>query len=715
MYYEYYPLWRTFLERLGCEVVASRATTRALVEAGSQLAVDEACLPVKLALGHVADLVGTCDALFVPRLITLGPRRFLCPKLVGFPDMVRALPLRCPALVSPTVDLAADARPERPFLDAARSLGKGTAAASAAFAAACAAQRDFERAVRAGTPVRLALEEFERKGHASAFASALRREAGPQDGGGERLRLALLGHPYNIHDPYLSMDIALRLEALGCEVLALEAVPEGPVERAVDSLGWNVYWAFGRRVLGSVVHFMDGSLDRDQPRVDGLVYVVSFGCGPDALLKGVVDLWAKRRPDLPYMPVVLDEHSAETGLLTRLEAFVDMVRRVREGSRARGLLRPERRGPEGRRTLVSFPHAGIVHIPLRAMVEDLGFDALVPPENTRAALDIGAKHSPELACIPFKLMLGNYVEALERGATHLLGFGSRFGASCRLYFFSPVHEELLRDMGYAFEMVSLDAGRRDSGNEIVRLVRSRVGRSFWDFARLFFATFMRKLLACEKVERLAMQTRPYELRRGDSTRLARRALQAIDRAEPRTLRRLMREIEEEFRAIPADRSRRPLRVGVIGELYVLLDPFANHNIEERLGELGALVTRNFWTSKKILRTIWRRLDPEYHRAMRASEEFLGVDIGAECNVTVGDTVNYAREGLDGVVHLMPFTCMPEIVAESVLPRARAASGMPTVTFALDEQTSDAGLQTRLEAFVDLLSRSSRRRRAGERA
>jgi predicted nucleotide-binding protein (sugar kinase/HSP70/actin superfamily) len=338
------------------------------------------------------------------------------------------------------------------------------------------------------------------------------------------------------------------------------------------------------------------------------------------------------------------------------------------------------------------------------MVQDLGLSCIVPPATTRRTLDVGSAHSPELACIPFKLMLGNYVEALERGATHLLGLSSRFGASCRLYFFPAVHEIILRDMGYDFELVAMDSGRRDSGGEIARTTRERIGKSVWDFARLFLATFMRKLLAAEKVERLAAETRPYEARRGETSRVMARALRAVDRAEPRRLRALMREVADEFRSIERRPDARPLKIGLVGELFVLSDPFSNLGIEERLGDMGVLAKRTFWVSKKILRTVWRWLDPDYARAMRAASRYFGVDIGAECNVTVGDAVESRRHGFDGLVHLMPFTCMPEIVAESVLPRAKADSGTPVITFALDEQTSSAGMQTRLEAFVDLLAR-----------
>jgi len=719
MYYEFYPLWSTFIERLGHEVVLSGRTTRAILEKGVALAVDEACLPVKLALGHVADLVGRCDAIFLPRLITIEKNGFLCPKLVGLPDMVRALPISCPRLIASTVDVDADPELVNPFIVAARELGMSSSEGRAAYEEAARAQSRFMASVRAGRTLARALDDFE-KGSLLApedVARADLKREGRGDGRG-KLRIALLGHPYNIHDPYLSMDVTDKLASLGCEVVPTEMVPPEDCEASLEEFGHNVYWVFGRRVIGPVLHLMETGA------VDGIVYLVSFGCGPDALLKGIADLLAKKRPDVPYMSVVLDEHSADAGLVTRLEAFVDMVRRAKTlgkcttpsreepGPRKSEAKKPDTaapRPPEARSHAISFPHMGTLHIPLRGMIEALGLNCLVPPASTRRTLDIGSAHSPELACLPFKLSLGNYVEALEAGATHILGLSSRFGASCRLYFFPAAQGEILRDMGYDFEMIALDSGRRDSGGEIAKATKARAGISKWRFAKAFVWVFVRKLLACEQAERLAHEARAHAVRPEEVSPILARTLDAIDRCEPRRLRGIMRSARDAFGAIERDPDRRPLRIGIVGELFVLLDQFSNHNIEEKLGEMGVFVKRNFWASKKILRTLCRRLDPEYSGAMEAATRYLGVDIGAECNATVGDVIEYKRHGYDGLVHLMPFSCMPEIVAESVLPVARRDSEMPVITFALDEQTSTAGMMTRLEAFVDLLGRQRKGR------
>jgi predicted nucleotide-binding protein (sugar kinase/HSP70/actin superfamily) len=177
----------------------------------------------------------------------------------------------------------------------------------------------------------------------------------------------------------------------------------------------------------------------------------------------------------------------------------------------------------------------------------------------------------------------------------------------------------------------------------------------------------------------------------------------------------MRSAADEFTSIERDDGRRPPRIGLVGEIFVLPDPFANHHMEERLGDTGVLVRRDFWTSRRILRAIWHRLDPEHARALRAASRHFGVNVGAECDVKAGDVVECRRHGFDGLVHLMPFTRMPETVAESVLPRAKSDGGMPVMTLALDEQTSEAGMETRLQAFVDLLARQRDvRERAGRR-
>ena len=217
---------------------------------------------------------------------------------------------------------------------------------------------------------------------------------------------------------------------------------------------------------------------------------------------------------------------------------------------------------------------------------------------------------------------------------------------------------------------------------------------------------------CEGAERRSHRIRPYEVSRGETTRVYRQVIKMIDGAEKISqLREMRRESRALFRQIEGDRDPRPLRIAVTGEIYVVWEPFVNLNIETKLGEMGVEVERCLWLSENILHRIhldfcnWRSKS----RALKAAEPYLGYNVGAECNISVGNTVTAKKRGYDGLIHLMPFTCMPEIVAQSILPKVSRHHDLPVLTFILDEHTGEAGMVTRLEAFVDLLGRRRERR------
>jgi predicted nucleotide-binding protein (sugar kinase/HSP70/actin superfamily) len=151
-----------------------------------------------------------------------------------------------------------------------------------------------------------------------------------------------------------------------------------------------------------------------------------------------------------------------------------------------------------------------------------------------------------------------------------------------------------------------------------------------------------------------------------------------------------------------------LKIGLIGEIYVVIEPFANFDIQVTLGEMGVLTRRHIyitdWTKDN---TFFKGEEP----IIQAAKPYLNEMIGGHGIVSVGQTVLYAKEGYDGVVQLAPFSCIPEIVAKGIMPRVSRDLDIPVLTVFLDEQTGKAGLQTRLEAFTDLLK--AKRERLGE--
>lgn len=159
--------------------------------------------------------------------------------------------------------------------------------------------------------------------------------------------------------------------------------------------------------------------------------------------------------------------------------------------------------------------------------------------------------------------------------------------------------------------------------------------------------------------------------------------------------------------VPGDNNREILKVGIVGEIYTLLEPFTNQHLERRLGNLGIEVDRSIylseWINDHLLMGLVKGLRSKKD-ACRAAHPYLRHFVGGHGQETIGSAVNYARAGFDGLIQVFPFTCMPEIVAQSILPDISEDYGIPILTLIMDEHTGEAGLVTRLEAFTDLIAR-----------
>jgi predicted nucleotide-binding protein (sugar kinase/HSP70/actin superfamily) len=354
----------------------------------------------------------------------------------------------------------------------------------------------------------------------------------------------------------------------------------------------------------------------------------------------------------------------------------------------------------------TFPHIGRMDIFIKGMAEALGMDAVVPPTNSKRALDLGVRYAPEFVCLPFKLMLGNLVEALEKGADTIILVSDR--GPCRLGLYGLPLQIILKNLGYKFDWLTLDSPhairstfRLGTAKDVAQY---RDKLTFLD-GLLAFHFGWKKMLATEAIERLSFKIRPYEINKGQTTKVFYEAMRAIEKADNLyNLKKAKTKAIDDLKSIPQDLSRRPLKIAIAGEIFVVLDSFANLDIERKLGELGCEMDRTIWFSTHILHhlgldTFMRRSKA---KAIRAARPYLKYHVGAECNATVGYAILYAQEGYDGFIHLMPFTCMPEFVAGGVLTRITKDYNIPILTVELEEHSSQIRLLTRLEAFVELL-------------
>jgi predicted nucleotide-binding protein (sugar kinase/HSP70/actin superfamily) len=244
---------------------------------------------------------------------------------------------------------------------------------------------------------------------------------------------------------------------------------------------------------------------------------------------------------------------------------------------------------------------------------------------------------------------------------------------------------------------------------LLKFIRRRANNVSWLKLVSSFRFGLAKLSALDGLEQLVHRMRAVEKTKGTVNRLFLEAQEAIDQAGTwASLKEQEKEYASKLTALPRNSHAHPLRIGVVGETYVLMDPFASRDLESELGKLGVEVKRrNFasrWLRPGVVSSGWKE------EAHRAAMPYLKRTVGGEGWESVGEKVLCSQD-YDGMVHLLPFTCMPEIIAQNILPSVKG--DIPVLTLICDEQTGKQGMLTRLEAFVDLLN--CRRQRSKDEA
>jgi len=360
---------------------------------------------------------------------------------------------------------------------------------------------------------------------------------------------------------------------------------------------------------------------------------------------------------------------------------------------------------------IGIPHCGHGYIIAEALVQKLGngeSELIVPPPTSHRTLDLGVKYSPVEACLPFKLTLGNLIEACELGADTLIH--ARGTGVCRLGYYVKGQEQIIRDLGYDAHFLTLDVSQHKF-RSIMCLMKDLTNDAPWPkiFSALYFA--MGKLFTLDGIEKVVHKVRAVELEKGRTNQIYREAVKAIGEARTvREVKNATKEYIKKLNQVPKDPTADQVRVSIVGEVFVVLDPFANMDIEMELGKLGVEVERTMSLSRWVKYGLFLNYlgVDEWKEVHEAAMPYLKRDVGGDGWESVGEKVVYAREGYDGVVHLAPFTCMPEIVAQNIMPSTK--EDIPVLTVLYDEQMARPGMITRLEAFVDLLKFRRKRKR-----
>lgn len=358
---------------------------------------------------------------------------------------------------------------------------------------------------------------------------------------------------------------------------------------------------------------------------------------------------------------------------------------------------------------VSFPHMGTVSYAWSAALRIIGCEPYVEPYTSKRTLSLGTKHSPEAICIPYKLILGNFIEAIEGGADYVSMITSP--GCCRLGEYGKCISNALKDLGYEAKYVEMQL--YDGIKGMYNYLKTVSGtNNMFLFTRAILIAMI-KTFMLDSLETKLSYCRAREIHFGDAEKHYKNALKIIDENDTIAgLNKARKLINEEMKKVEINPKKDVLYVDITGEIYIVNDEFSNQNIERELGRMGVQVRRSLtltsFLKDAIIPKILRKGETHLQRAFRLAKPYLMRDIGGDSLECVSDVVYAQERGADGIIHLSPFTCMPEIMSQNIFPAMREDCDIPILALIMDEQTGKAGYVTRIEAFVDLMRRRKRK-------
>lgn len=704
--YELYPFWKAFFDVLGFRTQLSSPTNKDIIKNGIEQIVTETCFPIKVAHGHVNELMQKgVKQIFLPSIINMKPAKEgqtftqLCPYVQTIPYLCRsAYDFKAAGVevLTPVIHFnTKENLMKKDFYEFGKMLGKDKGSVDKAVAAAFAAQGEFKKNLLA---------------RGKEVIDGLK----PED-----TALVIVGRAYNTTDSGINLELPQKLREMGTiaipnDMLDVDSVTEG-------ALAEDMYWRSGQRILAAA------KMIKTDNRLFS-IYITNFGCGPDSMIS---HFYKDVSSGKPFLQLEIDEHSADAGAITRCEAFLDSIRNTK------GRLRIEVREKQtldrtGIKKKLYLPNMSDGVHGIAAAFRACGLDAEVMPEPDEDSLKWGRRYTSGRECYPAILTTGDMVKVVKRE-----GFDPKRSAffmpsgngPCRFGQYNRYHRLILDELG--FQDVPVYAPDQD-GNfyRELNIVNGNFPRlGWWGIAGI------------DLLEKRLREVRPYEKNPGDAEKVYWEFVHKVCDAvtAKRFPEKELREAKEAFRRVPAHPvGGRPI-IGVVGEIYVRSNRFSNENMVKKLEALGAEVRMptigewiyytNFCNKRKtwargqytdFLRTIAsdfvqrkdeRKMENIINGDMRSGHEppvkeiieraapYLHDSFEGEAVLSIGKSLEYIAHGCHGIVNAMPFTCMPGTVVNAILKRLRENNSNIPYLHMVYEGAEDTNSMTRMEAFV----------------
>ena len=724
MMYELYPFFKAFFNTLGFKVELSSATNTDIIKGGVEKIVTETCFPVKVAHGHVKELIDKgIKTIFTPSIVNMPPAKkhhrntVLCPYVQSFPYLLNsAYDFDAEGVEMLQTVIHFNQSPDairKDFYDLCGPLGVMKDEVNSALGKAFTAQGVFKKAL---------LERGQ-----SALAKI------PEDA----TVLVLTGRSYNTADPGLNLDLPTKLKEMNVMTMPFDMLP---VEDYIDDImAEDMYWKSGQRILATAKAI------KDDPRLFS-IYITNFGCGPDSY---ITHFYREASGGKPFLQLEIDEHSADAGAITRCEAFLDSLRNVR----ARGMGAWQRDVTEKDAPLNRTDIKKTLFIPnmsdgaygLAAAFQACGIDAEVIPMCDDETLKLGRQYTSGRECYPSILTTGDMVKIVNQpdfDPDRSAFFMPSGNGPCRFGQYNRYHRMVLDELG--FENVPVYAPDQD--DEFYK----ELGVVEGNFAKLGWWG----LVAIDLLEKVLREIRPYEKNPGETEKVYWEAVDWV--CEEIKAKKFpdgaLKRANKAFGKIDRYPAGTKPVVGLVGEIYVRSNRFSNDDIVRQLEALGAEVRippisewiyyTNFVAKRKhkkrgkfgvyattVLQEVFqrhyeRRMENIFSDILRAGHEprtksviknaapYIDDSFEGETVLSVGKVIDYISEGAHGIINVMPFTCMPGTIVNALLKKVREENDNIPYLNMVFEGIEDTNAKTRLEAFVHQSKEFMNRHKSG---
>jgi predicted nucleotide-binding protein (sugar kinase/HSP70/actin superfamily) len=712
------PLFAQFFKEIGFDVVVSKGTNKKIIQMGTETITAQPCFPVKVAHGHIADLIEKgVDYIFLPSIVSMtadfpiNKHNQLCPYVQSLAYQVKTAfhgKLGKTKMLTVPIRLGqGDRLLRKSFISLGKKLGVSASKVRGALKNALIAQDDFEKALK-------------QKG----------KEILANTAPDEKL-FVLVSRPYNGCDVGLNLQIPRKLAELGVKAIPMDMLDLDEAELSDPSLHRDLYWTYGQKILRAAE-----IISKDRRLF--AVYLSNFGCGPDSfILTFFKDIMSPK----PCLQLELDEHSADAGIITRLEAYLESLKHYLGQTKIKKhIVRSKKKAIDLERKLY-IPYMSDCSYGLAACFRAYGQQAQVIPMADEYALLLGKSFTTGKECLPCAITVGNMlkiIKAADFDPEAAAFFMPGSCGPCRFGMYNCMHKLILRYAGAP--NVPVIAPNQD-GSFYKEFTQTVEGTTEYGFMKdVWTAT-----VGIDLLSKLILRLRPFAVNRCDVQKVYQRSMErwltAVEcKIKHWQMHRLMSRIADDFANVQLRRELRKPRIGVVGEIYVRSHPFANMNIIARLEELGAVCDlasvaewvyyTNFtrkqaaWRKRKmgsffsgtvqnlIQHKIEKRLaQPLEKRFGPLAEEstentieqakiYMHRSFEGEAILSIGKMIEYHHRGIGGIVNVMPFGCMPSTIVSSQARRISTdCDNMPILNLSFDGQ-DDAMLETRLEAFVE---------------